>query len=205
LTFLCFLLWSSGAAAAGPAGGGHVTSVREYVDQARLHGAWAAWELAVGDGLPAMRLFDLQARLRTLDPPARRDSRGYMVETEPRFALRPKERRALARRLLEEGGKLDRRTVARLGLSKATAWRVRQEFEGQTPATEPSPDAASLVSERPNPCPRPDPPISNSEGLLVPPPRVARPDGMPAQLCGLCPGSTSSTRPRAAEINGGPR
>jgi hypothetical protein len=176
-----------------------VTSVRRYVEQAEIHGARAVWALACQDGLSGAQLLDLQARLRSLDPPKRRATTrkeratdadlGGWVEVEPRFQLRPKERCELALRLMVEGVADGRRVRTKLGISKATWWRIRRNFEATDHPTSEDPtsgpdstpvdtasNAGSPVSKRANPT-----------RTLLPPPRLFRPAGMPASLCGLCP------------------
>jgi hypothetical protein len=198
-----------------------MSSVRDYLERGELHGAHTIWELAVNDGLSAEGLIDLQARLRLLDPPIRHDGRGYRVETESRFELRPKERRALARRLFAEGGELDRRHRDKLGMSQPTAWRIAREFGRQTPLPEAASEAGLRNSKRPTATLIPDPPYSGHTEVLIngltgdrqedvddwtlpllSPPRPSRPEGMPPSLCGLCPRRhVRYATARAAEVN----
>jgi hypothetical protein len=130
-----------------------VEKIVAYVDQfgdAREH-----WERAFSNGMTPAELALLATRLRSVDPPTRLDGRGYHVQTEPRFELRPKERRELAARLIAAGHADDARARNQTGVSRTTWWRIRRDREqagngGLTPLSEPSPDAGLRVSKRPD-------------------------------------------------------
>jgi len=125
--------------------------LERYTRQAELSGARTAWALAQGDGLSAPILGRLAARLRSLDPPARVDSRGYRIETEARFKLKSREKRALAAALID-AGVADGQIVLWSGISRSTLWRVHQDRQngGLTPLSDPASDAGLRVSNRPN-------------------------------------------------------
>ena len=97
-----------------------------YTRQAELSGAPTAWELAQADRLTPTDLGRLAARLRSIDPPARRDARGYRIETAARFRLKPKERKQLAISLITDGVK-DTQIIMWTGISRTTLWRIHQE------------------------------------------------------------------------------
>jgi hypothetical protein len=126
-----------------------VTELVAYAEE--FGGVRDQWERAVADGLSPHVLVELASRLRLVEPPHKLE-RGYKVETEPRFKLRAKERRALAVRLIESG-RVDDRWARRLGMSRTTWWRIRRELEGgrngqPTPTPQPSVDAGLRVSNR---------------------------------------------------------
>jgi hypothetical protein len=129
-----------------------VEKVVAYVEQfgdAREH-----WERAFANGMDSRELALLATRLRSVDPPTRVDSRGYHVQTEPRFELRPKERRELAARLIGAGHADDVTARNQTGVSRTTWWRIRRDVEeadngGLTPLSEPRSDAGLRVSKPP--------------------------------------------------------
>ena len=126
--------------------------LEHYTRQAELSGAPVAWELAQADRLTPTDLGRLAARLRSLDPVARRDARGYRIETARRFRLKPRERKQLAISLIGDGVK-DTQIVMWTGISRTTLWRVHQDRQngGPPPLPEPASGAGLRVSERPNP------------------------------------------------------
>jgi hypothetical protein len=181
-----------------------VESVVAYVDQfgdAREH-----WELAFGNGMAPSELALLATRLRGVDPPTRVDSRGYHVQVEPRFELRPRERRELAARLIAAGHADDVAARNQTGVSRTTWWRIRRDVEqadneGLTPLSEPSPDAALRVSKCATAGSSPEAVTAATLPLLVTP-RGKRPKGMPSALCGLCPRArVDHATDRAREVN----
>jgi hypothetical protein len=181
-----------------------VESVVAYVDQfgdAREH-----WELAFGNGMAPSELALLATRLRGVDPPTRVDSRGYHVQVEPRFELRPRERRELAARLIAAGHADDVAARNQTGVSRTTWWRIRRDVEdanngGLTPLSEPRSDAGLRVSKRENPGCSQSPVSAGTTPLLVAP-RRKRPKGMPSALCGVCSRDRFAyATARASEVN----
>jgi hypothetical protein len=143
----------------------HVVAYVEQFGRAREH--WER-EFSADDGMDARELALLATRLRGIDPLTRTDARGYRVELEPRFELRPKERRELAIRLIAAGHADDVTARNQTGGSRSTWWRIRRDVEqahdgGLTPLSEPSPDAGSSVSNRPTPTRRTCGPILHAE------------------------------------------
>lgn len=130
------------------------------VDHARRFGGFRdAWEAAVANGYPVRDLAEVARQLAGIDPAKHRED-GYWIEDEPRFKLRPKERRAITIRLLETG--VDpKRIPAAVCPSRTTLWRIVQELgsEGLTTPPEPAPQAGLRVSKRPDPTDTPDPPV----------------------------------------------
>jgi hypothetical protein len=173
----------------------------EQFGQAREH-----WEQAFQNGFDPCELALLATRLRSVEPPTRVDARGYHVRLEPRFELRPKERRELAKRLIAAGHADNARARNQTGVSRTTWWRIRRDLEqagngGLTPLSEPRSDAGLRVSKCATPGSSPSPATADTLPLLVEP-RRNRPNGMPAALCGLCPRDRLDyASARAVEVN----
>jgi hypothetical protein len=131
-------------------------NVKELAAYAEDFGGFrAAWERALSNGFDEAELAELAWRLRSVGPQYRIE-RGYKIEVEPRFKLRPKEARALAVKLVRAGVPDDHRAFRHLAISRTTLWRIRREAEhprtgGLTPLFDPSPDAGLRVSKRPTP------------------------------------------------------
>jgi hypothetical protein len=170
-----------------------MSSVREHAEHARLHGAEAAYANACADGLSPRQFGWLLVHLRRLDP-----------DWRPAIG----ERHRLTRAMLEAGVP-DQEIREALRISQPTLWRFKRERADTTPegarprevGPQPRSTTGANHSKPANRPHRSDPASSTSDGLLTPP-RLARPDGMPTHLCGLCPRKhlEYATR-RAAEIN----
>jgi hypothetical protein len=127
-------------------------AVREYLKlvENEVHGFRTTWELATANGLSPGELVTLASRLKLFEPRVYRDERGYRIEAESAFTLRPKERRAVAVRLFE-AGEATEKARRELGISKSTWWRIGRESEGHSVpkgGSAPSVHAGSRVSKR---------------------------------------------------------
>jgi hypothetical protein len=176
-----------------------------YLDLAHVHGPRPAWELASRNGLTAVDLLELKSALTRLEPRTRTDSRGYRITVETRFQLCQQEKRALARRLMAEGCDDRRRWRDQLELSRTMWWRIRREFEqaqngGQTPLSQPSPQAGKAVSKRPNPTHTPRSVQSEKELFLSETERERRARHLRDQPgLGVCGSQTYRTSPEPVD------
>lgn len=125
---------------AGMSGVLRFANVAKLIDYAEQFGdVRATWEREFASGrLSALELDELAVGLRGVERSFRADDRGYRIEVEPQFRLRPRERRELAARLIAAGHE---RRAARL-FSRSTWWRIRRDYEqahngGLTPYLEP--------------------------------------------------------------------
>ena len=170
-----------------------MSCVRELAEHARVHGAEATYVNASADGLSPRQFGWLLVRLRRLDP----DWRPAM-----------RERHRLIRAMLAARVP-DGEIREALQVSQPTLWRFKREAAEMKapvsglPAEVGSQSRSHTGADHSKPANRPDgpnPAVSTSEGLLTPP-RLIRPKGMPASLCGLCPRKhRDHATARAAEI-----
>jgi hypothetical protein len=126
-----------------------VAEIAAYAE--KFGGIRDAWERAVANGFGPVELAEVARLLASIEPAKRRGDHGVWLLVEPRFELRPKEKRELTARLLRDGVPPNR-IPAVVCPSRTTLWRIVREVGsgGLTTHSGPSADARLRVSKRPS-------------------------------------------------------